>query len=53
MKGLYFIDLSHHRYDPKGILATHCKKAGFSWSYVHTKDIYVKNLETGTMPLEK
>lgn len=26
MKGFYFVNLSHHRYDPKGMVAAHCMK---------------------------
>lgn len=37
MKGFFFVDLDHHRYDPKGIVAAHCKKVGFSWSYIRNK----------------
>lgn len=37
MKGLFFVDLDHHRYYTKGIVVAHYKKAGFNWSYVHNK----------------
>lgn len=30
IRGFYFVDLSHHRYEPKGIVVAHCKKVGFN-----------------------
>lgn len=33
----YFIDLSLSKYDPKGVVQTHCKEIGFEWYYRNYK----------------
>ena len=45
MRGFYFIDLSHHRYEPKGIVVAHCKKAGFNRSYMQRKHFHEDKVE--------
>jgi len=40
LEGSQFVTLNYRMYDPKNVIATHCKKVKSSWSYVHTtKDL--------------
>jgi len=40
LKGSLFVILNYRTYDLEKIVAAHCKKEKFSWSYSHTqKDI--------------
>lgn len=37
LKGYHFVNLNHCTYDLERVVAAHCKRANFNWSYPHSK----------------